>query len=272
MHCMFRALAYQLTATHVPPALCTQKASVIGDKSSWGSSKRRGLLSPRETRGPSTQTNKTPADTYVSQECRLYLSRSVGQTPHMVPSPSSKRKSSRRLPSYLRGIGAEPVGELRRLREEAAQAAQDRKRQREEPAQPPQAKEEPTADADGRERKRRRQAQNSAGRRDQQTERGVRAPQSIEEVPSESSRPAVSAPEHATLAPKLERPISHALSHAHGEASRPAVSAPEHSTLAPNRERLISHAGMWTCPLVFCDFEKFAQKCLFALQLQIFLA
>ena len=23
--------------------------------------------------------------------------------------------------------------------------------------------------------------------------------------------------------------------------------------------------GMWTCPLVFCDFEKFAQKCLFVL-------
>ena len=29
---------------------------------------------------------------------------------------------------------------------------------------------------------------------------------------------------------------------------------------------------MWTCPLVFCDFEKFAQKCLFFLLLQIFLA
>ena len=42
----------------------------------------------------------------------------------MVPSPSSKRKSSRRLPSYLRNqVGAEPVGELRRLREEAANAA-----------------------------------------------------------------------------------------------------------------------------------------------------
>ena len=47
----------------------------------------------------------------------------------MVPSPSSKRKSSRRLPSYLRNqVGAEPVGELRRLREEAAQAAIERDR------------------------------------------------------------------------------------------------------------------------------------------------
>ena len=47
----------------------------------------------------------------------------------MVPSPSSKRKSSRRLPSYLRNqVGAEPVGELRRLREEAANAAIERDR------------------------------------------------------------------------------------------------------------------------------------------------
>ena len=45
----------------------------------------------------------------------------------MLPSPASKRKSSRRLPSYLRNSGGEPVGELlRRLREEAREAAQAR--------------------------------------------------------------------------------------------------------------------------------------------------
>ena len=55
----------------------------------------------------------------------------------MVPSPSAKRKSSRRLPSYLRNqVGAEPVGELRRLREEAAQAAIERDRLHHEPSQP----------------------------------------------------------------------------------------------------------------------------------------
>ena len=55
----------------------------------------------------------------------------------MVPSPSAKRKSSRRLPSYLRNqVGAEPVGELRRLREEAAQAAIERDRLHQEPSQP----------------------------------------------------------------------------------------------------------------------------------------
>ena len=52
----------------------------------------------------------------------------------MVPSPSAKRKSSRRLPSYLRNqVGAEPVGELRRLREEAAI---ERDRLHQEPSQP----------------------------------------------------------------------------------------------------------------------------------------
>ena len=57
----------------------------------------------------------------------------------MVPSPSSKRKSSRRLPSYLRNqVGAEPVGELRRLREEAANAAIERDRIHQEPSQPSQ--------------------------------------------------------------------------------------------------------------------------------------
>ena len=57
----------------------------------------------------------------------------------MVPSPSSKRKSSRRLPSYLRNqAGAEPVGELRRLREEAANAAIERDRLHQEPSQPSQ--------------------------------------------------------------------------------------------------------------------------------------
>ena len=57
----------------------------------------------------------------------------------MVPSPSSKRKSSRRLPSYLRNqVGAEPVGELRRLREEAANAAIERDRLHQEPSQPSQ--------------------------------------------------------------------------------------------------------------------------------------
>ena len=57
----------------------------------------------------------------------------------MVPSPSSKRKSSRRLPSYLRKqVGAEPVGELRRLREEAANAAIERDRLHQEPSQPSQ--------------------------------------------------------------------------------------------------------------------------------------
>ena len=55
----------------------------------------------------------------------------------MVPSPSAKRKSSRRLPSYLRNqVGAEPVGELRRLREEAAKAAIERDRLHHEPSQP----------------------------------------------------------------------------------------------------------------------------------------
>ena len=55
----------------------------------------------------------------------------------MVPSPSAKRKSSRRLPSYLRNqVGAEPVGELRRLREEAAKAAIERDRLHQEPSQP----------------------------------------------------------------------------------------------------------------------------------------
>ena len=52
----------------------------------------------------------------------------------MVPSPSSKRKSSRRLPSYLRN----QVGELRRLREEAANAAIERDRLHQEPSQPSQ--------------------------------------------------------------------------------------------------------------------------------------
>ena len=57
----------------------------------------------------------------------------------MVPSPSSKRKSSRRLPSYLKNqVGAEPVGELRRLREEAANAAIERDRLHQEPSQPSQ--------------------------------------------------------------------------------------------------------------------------------------
>ena len=55
----------------------------------------------------------------------------------MVPSPSSKRKSSPRLPSYLRNqVGAEPVGELRRLREEAANAAIERDRLHQKPSQP----------------------------------------------------------------------------------------------------------------------------------------
>ncbi|CAE7858578.1 TPT1 [Symbiodinium sp. KB8] len=44
----------------------------------------------------------------------------------MVPSPASKRKSSRRLPSYLRKSAEEPVGELRRLRDEARNAARER--------------------------------------------------------------------------------------------------------------------------------------------------
>ena len=55
----------------------------------------------------------------------------------MVPSPSAKRKSSRRLPSYLRNqVGAAPVGELLWLREEAVQAAIERDRLHQEPSQP----------------------------------------------------------------------------------------------------------------------------------------
>ena len=52
----------------------------------------------------------------------------------MVPSPASKRKSSRRLPSYLRKSGDEPVGELRRLREEARNAARERDGRTREPS------------------------------------------------------------------------------------------------------------------------------------------
>ena len=84
------------------------------------------MTSPRETRGLRAQSDTIPTGTYVSHEKRLYLCRSVGQNPNMVPSPSSKRESARRLPSYLRGSGAEPVGELRRLRDEAVSAAQAR--------------------------------------------------------------------------------------------------------------------------------------------------
>ena len=41
----------------------------------------------------------------------------------MPPSPASKRKSARRLPSRLRKTGEAPTGEIKRLRDEAAAAA-----------------------------------------------------------------------------------------------------------------------------------------------------
>ena len=50
---------------------------------------------------------------------------------NMAPSPSSKKKSARRLPSYLRHGQGEPVGALLRLREEAQEAARERNRQAE---------------------------------------------------------------------------------------------------------------------------------------------
>ena len=49
----------------------------------------------------------------------------------MAPSPSSKKKSARRLPSYLRHGQGEPVGALLQLREAAQEAARERNRQAE---------------------------------------------------------------------------------------------------------------------------------------------
>ena len=46
----------------------------------------------------------------------------------MPPSPASKRKSARRLPSRLRKTGEAPTGELKRLCDEAAATAIARER------------------------------------------------------------------------------------------------------------------------------------------------
>ena len=84
-----------------------------------------------------TAPTHTPGITNPPTSGSSFLRGPIQPSSAMVPSPSSKRKSSRRLPSYLTNqVGAEPVGELRRLREEAANAAIERDGLHREPSQP----------------------------------------------------------------------------------------------------------------------------------------